>query len=100
MSAELSEYEKQRLQNIRRNQEVLHALGLDQRVLPISGARAGGPPVKRRRPDPKPPSAPERRSSRLEGAKAPDFYIASESAKGEITVGGDEKALAKVGAVL
>jgi hypothetical protein len=93
--AELSAYERERLENIARNQAVLASLGLASggtARLPASGGTARLPPSrpllppKRRKVEPRPP---ERRSARLvDGAKAPDYYIADESASGKVTVGG------------
>ena len=92
---ELSAYERERLENIARNQAVLAALGLASggtARLPASGGTARLPasrpllPPKRRKAEPR---LPERRSARLvDGAKAPDYYIAVESASGKVTVGG------------
>lgn len=94
--SDLSAYELQRLENIKNNEAQLKVLGLDTASGLVNARRTTtAQPIKRRKPDPKPPAEPERKSSRLVGAKAPDFYITSESAKGEITVGGDEKALAE-----
>ena len=91
--SDLSAYELERLDNIKRNAAVLASLGL------AGGSGLGSSPsarpIKRRKPaQVRPPAAPERRSSRLvDGAKAPDFYIANETASGRVTVGGDARAL-------
>ena len=86
-SQPISVYERERLENIARNQAVLASLGL------ASGGTARLPasrpllPPKRRKVEPR---LPERRSSArlVDGAKAPDYYIAVESASGKVTVGG------------
>lgn len=85
-SQPISVYERERLENIARNQAVLASLGL------ASGGTARLPasrpllPPKRRKVELR---LPERRSARLvDGAKAPDYYIAVESASGKVTVGG------------
>ena len=93
MSDEMSAYELERLENIKRNSEVLASLGLGGDASQLSGKSRSQPVPKRRKTEPKPPSEPARRSSRLEGAKAPDFYIAHESASGAVQVGGDKSAL-------
>jgi hypothetical protein len=94
-AASLSAYELQRLDNIRRNHEQLKALGLDAQGGVVPGKVRVQPAPKRRKVEPKVERVPERRSERARGAKAPDFYIASESAGGDVKVGGDTAALAK-----
>ena len=96
-SGELSAYEHQRAENIRQNQLALAALGLAPGDGIVPKTKAALPPAKRRKQDHQRPQAqPERKSSRLEGAKAPDYFIASESAKGEITLGGEQREGLKV----
>ena len=94
----LSQYELDRLDNMRRNASVLADLGLgpggEARILPPPSANK---PAKRKR-DPSrrpPPRDPERRSSRLEGRAAPDYYISGEDARGNVTLGGDDVERAK-----
>lgn len=86
---ELSAYEKQRLCNIAANEKQLIGLGLSSIV----------PAAPKSQPRPKRPkreqqtAVPERRSSRVQGAAAPDVYIASETAGGLVTLGGNAKSL-------
>ncbi len=92
----LSAYERERLENIARNQAVLVSLGLaegGEAKLP-SSSTSRQPAPKRRKMEPRIPSAPGRRSARLvDGAKAPDYYIADESASGKVTIGGKGAAM-------
>ena len=86
---ELSQYEVDRLDNIRRNQEHLAFLGLE--AAPSATKRN----IKRQRRDPSqhPQVAPSRSSARIEGASAPDYFVEAETAHGSVTVGGGGGAL-------
>ena len=85
----LSEYERERAENIKRNQEVLRSLGLigPDRPVPMAASLATKPSSRPKRAPP-PPREPTRRSSRNSGAPAPDYYIAEESANGRVITGG------------
>ena len=85
----LSEYERERAENIKRNQEVLRSLGLigPDRPVPMAASLATKPSSRPKRAPP-PPREPTRRSSRNSGAPAPDYYIAEESASGRVITGG------------
>lgn len=90
---QLSAYELERLENIRQNEEHLAQLGLlDGGGLIPKKAAAARRPAKN---DRMPLAAPERRSARNQGVKAPGFYVDHELARGSIRVGGDARALAK-----
>lgn len=86
---DLSAYEQQRLSNIAANEAQLAVLGLSN-ILPVAP---------RSQPRPKRPkreqqtAVPERRSSRVQGAAAPNVYIASETSGGLVRLGGDAKSL-------
>ena len=93
--SELSAYELQREANIRANEAQLAALGLAPGGGIVPARAPARPPTKRPKVAKLPPVS-ERRSSRLDGAKAPDYFIASETAGGAITIGGDKHALQAV----
>ena len=81
----LSDYERKRELNIARNRETLERLGL---AGPPATALQVPKKVKRKEPA-ELQRQPERKSSRLEGAKAPDFYIAQETSRGQVSLGGE-----------
>ena len=85
-SEDLSAYELERAQNIKRNQQVLESLGLGGSLIPVPTAVK--PPPRPKRPPP-PPRQPTRKSARVASLPAPDMYVAEESARGQITVGGN-----------
>ena len=66
----LSEYELERLENIRRNKQVLRDLGLDEDPL---GPRRPPPAPARQPRQPRAPDDPRRQSSRLQGASRPVY---------------------------
>ena len=93
---ELSAYELERLDNIRRNKEKLEALGLGTGIVPNRPTPTI--PVRRPKKDSNRPAAvPSRRSGRLEGVKAANVYIEHEAGgsgtKCLVTFGGDRAAL-------
>ena len=93
MSDDLSAFEKERLDRMKRNRAVLEDLGLAGGSSAVLGIEAPRKKVRRAPVAPAPPREPERRSARLVGAKPPDFYVAWESASGDIVLGGEvEKA--------
>ena len=97
----MSEYERQRAENIRQNEAMLASLGLSSGMSDSSQTNSKGRNLlgfgkktstaarglkrapRKRRPDP----VPTRRSSRQRGEAADDVYITSESA-GKVTVAG------------
>tara|TARA_B110001452_G_scaffold258974_1_gene254781 strand:- start:2662 stop:3813 length:1152 start_codon:yes stop_codon:yes gene_type:complete len=86
---ELSAYEQQRLSNIAANEAQLTLLGLSS----IVPAAPKSQPRPRRPKREQHTAVPERRSSRVQGAAAPDVYIASETSGGLVTLGGNAKSL-------
>ena len=89
--SQLSSYEQQRLDNIASNEAHLVALGLTS-ILPKQPSSQPRP--KRPKRGPQQTSVPERRSSRVQGAAAPNIYVDTEAPGGAITVGGNSHALA------
>jgi len=90
-STPLSSYEQQRLDNIASNEAQLVALGLTS-ILPQQPKSQSRP--KRPKHVPQQTAVPERRSSRVQGASAPNIYIDSEAPGGAVTIGGNWHALA------
>ena len=89
--SQLSSYEQQRLDNIASNEAHLVALGLTS-ILPKQPSSQPRPNRPKR--VPQQTSVPERRSSRVQGAAAPNIYVDTEAPGGAITVGGNLHALA------
>ena len=89
--SQLSSYEQQRLDNIASNEAHLAALGLTS-ILPKQPSSQPRPNRPKRR-VPQQTSVPERRSSRVQGAAAPNIYVDAEAPGGAITVGGNVHAL-------
>jgi hypothetical protein len=83
--AELSEYEKERQENIRRNEAHLREMGLDSPIVPPRPRPAPRQPCPPRAPD-----GPRRVSSRLQGAPRPRYADVEKSDKEE-----DENTLEK-----
>ena len=90
-STPLSSYEQQRLDNIASNEAQLVALGLTS-ILPQQPKSQPRP--KRPKRVPQQTAVPERRSSRVQGAAAPNIYIDTEAPGGAVTIGGNWHALA------
>lgn len=89
--AELSAYELERAENMRRNFEVLASLGLVGRDKPIPSVAAAAPKAKRPKRPPPPRREPTRKSSRIVSEAAPDMYIDADmirERRGLVSVGG------------
>ena len=84
---QLSAYELERLENIRRNEALLESLGLGQRSDPLIPATAVAP-RKAKRPPP-PPREPSRKSARVAALPAPAIYVEAELANGQLHLGGE-----------
>ena len=91
MTTELSDYEKERLANIARNQKVLESLGLVRRDAELhESIRSKEAPKKKRKIDPESAEAVRaavRRSARLAGAPASSQGLLSPSAGDSSTAG-------------
>ena len=91
MTTELSDYEKERLANIARNQKVLESLGLVRRDAELhESIRSKEAPKKKRKIDPESADAVRaavRRSARLAGAPASRQGLLSPSAGDSSTAG-------------
>ena len=86
---ELSEYEKLRLERIKRNQEKLAALGLDKPWFDAAAARKSkkkNTVVRRKKKTPSPKSGSERRSNRLSKSPETKFYQLSHDFDEEVMV--------------
>ena len=85
---ELSEYEKLRLERIKRNQEKLAALGLDKPWFDAAAARKKKNIIirKKKTPSPKPGTGTERRSNRLSKSPETKFYQLSHDFDEEVMV--------------
>ena len=92
----LSDYEQERLRNIKRNQQALASFGLADAAATIKRAAkkaAAKPRIKRARPPAK--EIPRRTSRRLSAAPAPAVYIKEEHSNGKVTLGGEDEAVAR-----
>ena len=87
--AGLSAYELERQANIRRNEEVLVALGLKDAAAALIPTRQA-PTRTRKAPASRPAEQPSRKSSRIASQPAPAIYVADERANGRVTVGGKD----------
>lgn len=83
---ELSEYEKLRLERIKRNQEKLAALGLDQPWFEAAAARKKKKTIIRQKKTPSPKAGTERRSNRLSKSPETKFYQLSHDFDEEVMV--------------
>ena len=83
----LSQYELDRLENIRKNEEVLSVLGLRETVAEMRGAEKQRTP-KRKSPPAASTMEPTRGSRRLAGEKAPDLFVVDDEGR-ELRLGGD-----------
>lgn len=83
---ELSEYEKLRLERIKRNQEKLAALGLDKPWFDAAAARKKKKTIIRQKKTPSPKARTERRSNRLSKSPETKFYQLSHNFDEEVMV--------------
>jgi ribonuclease D len=92
----LSQYELERLDNIRRNESVLASLGLSQTGPSLKGISNPRSSVNNKKRPAQAQPEPSRRSSRIAAIPAPAVYVEVETNSGRVTLGGsDAKKVAK-----